>query len=79
MNTIHIHEILDIIYSSNNAFTIDTLKKEVQRIYGQDVHFTSCADQRFGIEEMVNFMHSRGKIEIEGDQIFPAGASFCDH
>ncbi len=79
MNTIHIHEVLDIIYSSNQSFTIDSLKEEVQRIYGEDVHFMSCADHRFGIEGMVDFMHSRGKIEIQGEQIFPAGASFCDH
>lgn len=79
MNTIHIHEVLDIIYSSNHSFTIESLKEEVQRIYGEDVNFMSCADHRFGIEGMVDFMHSRGKIEIQGEQIYPAGASFCDH
>lgn len=78
MNTIHIHEILDIIYSSERAFTIGSLEEEVRRIYGNDVHFKSCADQRFGIKEMVDFMYSRGKIEIKDDRIFPAGASYCN-
>ncbi len=79
MDSIHIHEILEIIYTSGKSFTIDTLKEEVQKKYGEDVHFNSCADHRFGIEEMVNFMHNRGKIEIHGDRIYPAGTSFCDH
>jgi probable metal-binding protein len=79
MNTIHIHEILDIIYSSGKTFTISSLKEEVQNIYGEDVLFMSCSDHHFGIEDMVHFMLSRGKIDIKGETIFPAGDSFCEH
>jgi hypothetical protein len=28
---------------------------------------------------MVDFMLSRGKIDIHGDRIYPAGATYCDH
>ncbi|MBR9998185.1 MAG: DUF2492 family protein [Cyclobacteriaceae bacterium] len=79
MKTIHIHDILDLIYSSGKTFTIDSLKEEVQHIYGKDVHFNSCADHRFGVEGMIDFMLSRGKIDVHGDRIYPAGASYCDH
>jgi len=79
MNTIHIHEVLDIIYFSGKSFTIRSLKEEVQKIYGEDVHFMSCVDDHFGMEDMVNFMLNRGKIEVKGEQIYPAGASFCEH
>jgi len=79
MNTIHIHDILDLIYSSRKSYTIDSLKEDVKKIYGEKVHFNSCADHRFGVEEMVEFMHNRGKIEVHGDRIYPAGATYCDH
>lgn len=79
MNTIHIHEVLDIIYNSGKSFTIDSLKEEVMNSYGDDVHFVSCADHKFGIEGMVDFMHERGKIVLEEDRIFPVGSTKCDH
>jgi probable metal-binding protein len=79
MKTIHIHDILDLIYTSGNTFTIDSLKDEVMKLYGRDVHFNSCADHRFGVEGMIEFMVSRGKINIQDDRIYPAGATYCDH
>lgn len=79
MTAIHIHEVLDIIYDSDKIFTIDSLKEEVILRFGNDVEFTSCADDRFGIEEMINFMQNRGKIEIEDKKIYPAGQPMCDH
>lgn len=79
MKTIHIHDILDMIYTSGKSYTIDSLLDEVKNIYGKDVSFNSCSDNRFGLEEMIGFMQSRGKIEVKGDRIYPAGASYCDH
>jgi probable metal-binding protein len=77
MQIIHIHEILDMIYSSGKIYTVSSLKEEVQKKYGSHIHFVSCADHRFDMEDMVNFMLERGKIEVKGDMIFPAGASYC--
>lgn len=79
MNTIHIHDILDIIYNSGKEYTIDSLKEEVINRYGNDINFMTCSDHKFGIEGMIDFMCSRGKIEVHGEKIFPAGASWCDH
>ena len=79
MKTIHIHDILDMIYSSGKSYTIDSLLEEVKEIYGKDVCFNSCSDHRFGLQEMIGFMQDRGKIEVLGDRIYPAGATYCDH
>jgi hypothetical protein len=28
---------------------------------------------------MIGFMQDRGKIEVLGGRIYPAGATYCDH
>ena len=78
METIHIHDVLDIIYSSERLYTIDQLKEEVTARFGENINVTSCSENDFGIAEMVNFMLQRRKITLDGDLIIPAGHS-CSH
>jgi probable metal-binding protein len=78
MGLLHIHEVLDIIYNSDKIFTIEELKQEVINIFGDDISFTSCADHEFEINDMVDFMLQRGKIQLQGDKIYPYGEA-CGH
>lgn len=78
METIHIHDVLDIIYSADRLYTIDQLKEEVVSRFGEDISMTSCSENEFGIAEMVNFMLQRRKITLDGDLIIPIGHS-CSH
>jgi probable metal-binding protein len=78
MGLLHIHEVLDIIYSSKKIYTIEELKQEVVRNFGEDINLTSCSDNVFGISEMVDFMVQRGKIQLQGNLIYPIGES-CGH
>ena len=79
METIHIHDVLDIIYGTDKIYTISELKEEVETRFGDNVSLTSCSDGEFGISEMVNFMLNRGKIQLEGDKIIPSGKGGCEH
>jgi len=78
MSVIHIHEVLDIIYNSEIVYTIEELNQEVIKNFGEDISLTSCSDHEFEINEMVNFMVDRGKIQLQGDKIIPLGES-CGH
>ena len=78
MGLLHIHEVLDIIYSSEKIYTIQELEQEVLESFGENISLTSCSDNQFGITEMVDFMVERGKIQLQGNKIYPLGGS-CDH
>ena len=78
MSLLHIHEVLDIIYSSEKIYTIEELEHKVTKSFGEDINFTSCSENEFGIGEMVDFMVKRGKIELQGNKIYPIGES-CGH
>ena len=78
MGLLHIHEVLNIIYNSDKIFTIEELKQEVIHNFGDDISFTSCSEKEFEINEMVDFMLQRGKIQLQGDKIYPYGEA-CNH
>ena len=78
MGLLHIHEVLNIIYNSDKVFTIDELKQEVINNVGEDISFTSCSENEFEINDMIDFMLLRGKIQLEGDKIYPFGEA-CNH
>lgn len=78
MGLLHIHEVLNIIYNSDKIFTIEELKQEVINSFGENVSFTSCSENKFEINEMVDFMLQRGKIQLEGNKIYPFGEA-CNH
>lgn len=78
MSLLHIHEVLNLIYSSDKIYTIDELKAEVVRNFGENVSFTSCAENEFEIDDMVHFMQQRGKIRVEDGKIYPFGEA-CNH
>jgi len=78
MGLLHIHEVLDIIYNSRKIYTIEELEKEVLESFGEDISLTSCSENEFEISEMVDFMVERGKIQLQGNKIYPIGKS-CEH
>lgn len=79
MNNIrHIHEVLEMIGRPGIAYTTVSLIDEIKEIYGEDVHFTSCADQVFPIQGVIPFLLDRGKIEVENERIVVITAT-CNH
>jgi probable metal-binding protein len=78
MGLLHIHEVLNIIYNSDKNFTIEELKREVIKNFGEDISFTSCSENELEINDMVDFMLQRGKIQLEGNKIYPFGKA-CNH
>jgi len=78
MGLLHIHEVLNIIYNSDKIFTIEELKQEVINTFGEDISFTSCSEHEFEMNDMLDFMLQRGKIQVQGDKIYPSGDT-CGH
>ena len=78
MGLLHIHEVLNIIYNSDKILTIEELKQEVINTFGENISLTSCSDHEFEINDMVDFMLQRGKIQLQGDKIYPYGGA-CGH
>lgn len=77
-NIRHIHEVLELLYTSNRTYTISELTGSLQNSFGDDVNFVSCADHQFGLGDVVSFLLSKNKIRLEEDLIIPLTPA-CSH
>lgn len=79
MNNIHhIHEILHLLFGAEETYTVEALHQEILDRYGEDVQFTTCGDNLFGIDGVIPFLQSREKITLQGNNIIPLTPA-CDH
>lgn len=77
-NLRHIHEVLEMIFTSKSMFTTTELEQKLHSYYGEDVFFTSCADHIFRIDGVVPFLLDKGKITLDGNKIIPVTQA-CNH
>lgn len=74
----HIHEVIELLYTSEKDYTVKDLYDELRKKFGKDAHFTTCADNLFPIQEVVPFLLSKKKIRISENTIIPLIPA-CDH
>lgn len=77
-NIRHIHDVLQILFSAEKEYTVESLYEELRVKYGEDVQFSNCAENVFPINEVVPFILNRGKIRMEENKIVPLTPA-CDH
>ena len=77
-NIHHIHEVLHLLFAGEQEFTKEGLHSKLKTEYGENVHFTSCSDHVFPIDEVVPFLLSRNKIRLDDNRIIPLTPA-CDH
>ena len=75
----HAHEVLNLIVNDAGTFTIDSLKEKVHTQFGSDARFTNCFGYLFDVDQLVQFLIQRGKIELHGGQISPVRQNICQH
>lgn len=77
-NVHHIHEVLNILFGSEEEFTVDSLYAQLRMEFGENVHFANCSDNVFPINEVIPFLLSRNKIRLDENRIIPLTPA-CDH
>jgi len=77
-NIRHIHEVLNLIFNAEKEYTVKDLYKELKSTFGEDVHFSNCAENVFPIQEVVPFLLSRNKIRLDNNIIIPLTPA-CSH
>jgi len=77
-NIRHIHEVLEILAVQEDHFTIQSLLSDLEERFGEDVYFMNCAENVFGLTEVIPFLLSKNKIKLEGEEIIPLILA-CNH
>ncbi|MEI6897531.1 MAG: YecH family metal-binding protein [Psychromonas sp.] len=60
--SIHGHEVIDMIASSTKDYTKQALKLEITSKYGEGAHFHTCQGSDLTVDELIDFLSSKGKF-----------------
>lgn len=64
MQVTHIHNVLDLLAQQSHPVTQEILMILISREFGPEIMFKSCSDRLLGKEQVVDFLHNRGKINL---------------
>ena len=79
MEQIHGHEVMQLIFSSEKAFTREALINEITKHFGEDTRFYNCSADGMTAADIVAFFESKGKFSFtdNGMALNPSGG--CSH
>lgn len=75
---IHAHILMDFIQENPNILSIQELKTEFEKQFGE-VKFTNCTHQLYDFEEIYTFLSQRNKIHLNSNGIEVIKEHRCDH
>ncbi len=79
-NIQHIHEVLFLFQEFGGFDSEETMFKVIKERLGNDVAFTSCSNEPFGLDRVVDFLVQRNKIvkNLDGSLSLHPTMKMCD-
>lgn len=62
MQNAHVHEILEMLNSTAEAYSAKELQEAIERQFGLETRFQSCSIDNMNAAQAVDFLISRGKF-----------------
>ncbi len=60
--SIHGHQVMEMMAESKKTYTKQTLKAEIANIFGENAHFHTCMGSDLSAEQLIEFLASKGKF-----------------
>ncbi|CAG9297238.1 YecH family metal-binding protein [Celerinatantimonas diazotrophica] len=77
--SIHGHEVMQMMLSSEQSYTKESLCAEIIAKYGQDSRFHTCSQENMSAEQLVDFLQSRGKFVATQNGFTTSADKICNH
>ena len=77
--TVHAHQILDMLDHRTEPIALDTLKSEVQEAFGANAIYSNCKGNAFNFDQLIEFMLRNQKIVIADGKVRLNKANVCNH
>ncbi len=81
--SIHGHEVMEMMMASEKGFTKSSLKKAIYQKFGEAARFHTCSAENMTADELIEFLEAREKFVDAGEdaeQGFTTDPSkICDH
>ncbi len=76
---IHGHEVIEMMISSNQVYTVETLKAAIGEKFGPDARFHTCSADDLDADGLIKFLNERGKFSGTAEGFSINGAKVCNH
>lgn len=79
MQSIHGHDVIDMIQAAGHGFTRDGLITAIQSRFGTDTQFHTCSAEGMSASELVDFLIAKGKFLANSDDLRIDPSRVCQH
>ncbi|MCL2297460.1 MAG: YecH family protein [Proteobacteria bacterium] len=79
MESVHGHEVLNMMIASGKTWTRESLIAEIHQKFGNDVRFHTCSSDDMTAGELIDFLEARGKFVARGDGFASDERHVCHH
>jgi probable metal-binding protein len=63
----------------DRSFTRESLRKSILEKFGAEARFFTCSAQNMTMDELIDFLQSRGKFVEAGDGVSTSPDKICNH
>jgi probable metal-binding protein len=78
-NSIHGHEVIEMVVASGRAWRREELVEEVERRWGGSARFHTCSAQGMSAAELIRFLSEHGKFLESERGVTMDATKVCDH
>lgn len=80
MSSIHVHEVLEMMITSEQHYSTVSLSEPIAQRFGPDTRFHTCSAQKLTTAELVAFLSSKRKfIHLEDNSLTTSASKICQH
>lgn len=79
MESIHGHDVIDMIQRADRAFTRAELVSAIEAEYGADARFHTCSAEGMTADGLIEFLASRGKFLPSDSTLSIDPSKVCQH
>ena len=76
---IHAHEVMHLMLELDTGFSRESLGLAIIERFGTDAKFHACSRADMGVNEVIDFLESRGKFVARADGFNTAQDKICNH
>ncbi|CAA0209652.1 Uncharacterised protein [Klebsiella oxytoca] len=79
MQSIHGHEVLQMMIDSGETYTVATLEAAIVVHFGKEARFHTCSAENLSAEELVAFLQKKGKFIAAEEGFNTHESKICRH
>ncbi|HGH3371228.1 TPA: YecH family metal-binding protein [Kluyvera cryocrescens] len=79
MDSIHGHEVLNMMLVSGEQYSMESLEAAIHARFGEQARFHTCSAENMSAAELVAFLHKKGKFIPQESGFNTAESKICRH